>query len=140
MLPRNSNNNNISIASNKQSTIKRLSKNIKSEFWKLYIFFLVVLFILFEIITKLNKWTSFEPLIVFIAYSAIALIFLYYILNSILLSSLLSSMFIRLKGLNSIVNWILHHLILVTILYTYFFRRVSTSSIFIIATLIILGI
>ncbi|WP_416045816.1 hypothetical protein [Priestia megaterium] len=140
MLPRNNPTHNKSITSNKQVKVKWLFKNIKTELWKLYFFCLIILLELFAISTKLNEWTSFEPLIIFIAYSAITLISLYYVLCSNLLFSLIISIVHRFHGFNSIISWILHHLILVAILYAYCFRKVSTASIFIIATLLILAI
>ncbi|MEH6887120.1 hypothetical protein V7Z92_24620, partial [Priestia megaterium] len=119
MLPRNNPTHNKSITSNKQVKVKWLFKNIKTELWKLYFFCLIILLELFAISTKLNEWTSFEPLIIFIAYSAITLISLYYVLCSNLLFSLIISIVHRFHGFNSIISWILHHLILVAILYAY---------------------
>ncbi|MFS0604924.1 hypothetical protein [Peribacillus frigoritolerans] len=117
---------------------KWMSEGMKEKLRRLYFFFFVLVYSLSVIFMKLDEWYSFKPLVISLAYTAIILIVLVHFLNNKKVHSQFLDLFLRFNWLNLILNWTISHLIMVTIVSLYFISQASTSSIFLIATVLVL--
>ncbi|MFF2588841.1 hypothetical protein ACFVSS_13220 [Peribacillus butanolivorans] len=117
---------------------KWMSEGMKEKLRRLYFFFFVLFYSLSVIFMKLDEWYSFKPLVISLAYTAIILIVLVHFLNNKKVHSQFLDLFLRFSWLNLILNWTISHLTMVTIVSLYFISQASTSSIFLIATVLVL--
>ncbi|MFD4932129.1 hypothetical protein ACFWMS_25200 [Peribacillus butanolivorans] len=111
---------------------------VKEKIRVLYFLFFVLFYSLYAIFLKSDEWYSFKPLVIALAFTAILLILLFHFLSNEKVHSLLLDFFFQFSWLNGIFNWTISHLIMVTIFSLYSLSQVSTSSLFLIATILVL--
>lgn len=111
---------------------------MKEKIRVLYFLFFVLFYSLYAILLKSDEWYSFKPLVIALAFTVILIILLFHFLSNEKVHSLLLNIFFQFSWLNPIINWTISHLIMVTIFSLYSLSQASTSSIFLIATVLVL--
>ncbi|MGE7609671.1 hypothetical protein ACQKML_24165 [Peribacillus frigoritolerans] len=111
---------------------------VKEKIRVLYFLFFVLFYSLYAIFLKSDEWYSFKSLVIALAFTAILLILLFHFLCNVKVHSLLLDIFFQFRWLNPIFNWTISHLIMVTIFSLYSLTQASASSLFLIATVLVL--
>lgn len=111
---------------------------MKEKIRVLYFLFFVLFYSLYAIFLKSDEWYSFKPLVIALAFTVILIILLFHFLSNEKVHSLLLDIFFQFSWLNPIFNWTISHLIMVTIFSLYSLSQAGTSSLFLIATVLVL--
>ncbi|MFB7138910.1 hypothetical protein ACFCYN_04520 [Gottfriedia sp. NPDC056225] len=112
----------------------------KEQIWRLYFYFIVLIFSVFTIFINLDKWYTFEPLIISLGCIVVLQFLLVYLLNNKEIQFLIFDVCLHLRWLYPFANWISNHFIMISILILFSITGIDAPNIFIIAAVIILVI